>query len=160
MSKEIEKKFLLRSLPTGITKGTKILQGYLSVGNPEVRVRSKGGKFFLTRKGGEGFVREEEEYEISKEMFEILWSLTEDARIEKTRYEIIGEGGLVWEIDEFQTPLTEGLFLAEVELQDESIVPEIPPAIAEVIENDVTTDGLYKNKNLAINGTLIREQKP
>lgn len=157
MSKEIEKKFLLRNLPTEITKGTKILQGYLSVGNPEVRVRAKGKKFFLTRKGGEGFVREEEEYEISKKIFEILWSLTEAARIEKIRYEIIGEDGLIWEIDEFQTHLTEGLFLAEVELQDELVIPEIPPSIAEVIERDVTTDGMYKNKNLAINGTLVRE---
>lgn len=58
---EIEKKFLLRRLPTGITKGTKIRQGYLSVGNPEVRVRAKGEEFYLTRKGGEGFVRSEEE---------------------------------------------------------------------------------------------------
>jgi CYTH domain-containing protein len=157
MNKEIEKKFLLRTLPTGITKGTKILQGYFSVGNPEVRVRAKGEKFFLTRKGGEGFVREEEEYEISKEVFEILWSLTENARIEKTRYEIIGEDGLIWEIDEFQTTLTEGLFLAEVELPDESVVPEIPPSIAEVIERDVTTDGMYKNKNLASSGVLVGE---
>ncbi len=157
MSMEIEKKFLLRNLPTGITKGTKILQGYLSVGNPEVRVRAKGEKFFLTRKGGEGFIREEEEYEISKETFEILWSLTENARIEKIRYEIIGEDGLIWEIDEFQTRLTKGLFTAEVELPDESVVPEIPPAIAEVIERDVTTDGMYKNKKLAINGILVGE---
>ena len=154
---EIEKKFLLRNLPLGITKGTKILQGYLSVGNPEVRVRAKGGKFFLTRKVGEGFVREEEEYEISEEVFEILWSLTEHARIEKIRYEIIGEDGLLWEIDEFQTPLTEGLFTAEVELQDEAVVPEIPPSIAEVIERDVTLDEMYKNKNLAINGTPFGE---
>jgi len=153
MSFEIEKKFLLRSLPTVITKGSKILQGYLSVGNPEVRVRAKDEKFFLTRKGGEGFVREEQEHEISKETFEILWSLTENARIEKTRYKIVGEDGLVWEIDEFQTRLTKGLFLAEVELQNESVVPEIPPAIAEVIERDVTFDEMYKNKNLAINGT-------
>jgi CYTH domain-containing protein len=157
MSKEIEKKFLLRSLPSGITKGIKILQGYLSVGNPEVRVRAKGEKFFLTRKGGGGFVREEEEYEISMEAFEILWSLTENARIEKTRYEIIGEDGLTWEIDEFQTRLTEGLFLAEVELPNELIVPEIPPAIVEVIERDVTTDEIYKNKNLAVNGVLVGE---
>ena len=85
MSKEIEKKFLLRNLPSGIGEKTKILQGYLSVGDPEVRVRSKGDKFFLTRKGGEGFVREEEEYEISRQVFDILWSLTENARIEKTR---------------------------------------------------------------------------
>lgn len=152
MNLEIEKKFLLRHLPTGITNGIKILQGYLSVGNPEVRVRAKGEKFFLTRKGGAGLVRYEEEYEISKEAFEILWSLTEDARIEKTRYEIIGLDGLIWEVDEFQTPLTEGLFTAEVELQDESVIPEIPSALAEVIERDVTTDETYKNKNLAING--------
>jgi len=157
MNVEIEKKFLLRSLPTGISRGTKILQGYLSVGDPEVRVRAKGEKFFLTRKGGEGFVREEEEYEISKEIFEILWSLTENARIEKTRYEIVAENGLLWEIDEFQTSLTKGLFLAEVELQDESVVPEIPPSIAGVIEKDVTADRIYKNKNLAINGILVRE---
>jgi len=154
---EIEKKFLLRNLPTGITKGTKILQGYLSVGNSEVRVRAKGEKFFLTKKSGEGFIREEEEYEISKEIFEILWSLTENFRIEKTRYEITGADGLIWEIDEFQSRSTEGLFLAEVELPDESVVPEIPPAIAEVIERDVTTDVMYKNKNLAINETSVRE---
>lgn len=152
MSLEIEKKFLLRQLPNGITKGTKIRQGYLSAGDPEIRVRAKGDKFFLTRKGGEGFVRQEEEYEISKEAFEILWSLTEAARIEKMRYEIVGEDGLLWEIDEFQSARTKGLFLAEVELPDESVVPEIPSSIAEVIERDVTMDETYKNKNLAING--------
>lgn len=152
MRMEIEKKFLLRQPPNGITKGTKIQQGYLSVGDPEVRVRAKGGKFFLTGKCGKGFARDEEEYEISKEVFEIFWSLTEDARIEKTRYEIIGEDGLLWEIDEFQSAQTKELFLAEVELPDESVVPEIPPSIVEVIERDVTTDETYKNKNLAING--------
>ncbi len=156
MSKEIEKKFLLHSLPNGTTKGTKIRQGYLSVGDPEVRVRAKGEKFFLTRKGGEGFVREEEEYEITKETFEILWSLTEAARIEKTRYEIVGEDGLTWEIDEFQTESTKGLFTAEVELPNETVVPEIPPALAEVIETDVTADGRYKNKNLAVNGISFK----
>lgn len=160
MSREIEKKFLLTGLPTGITKGIKILQGYLSVGDPEVRVRAKGEKFFLTRKGGAGFVREEEEYEISKEVFEILWSLTENVRIEKTRYEIVGADGLIWEIDEFQTPRTERLFLAEVELPDESVVPEIPPAIAQVIVSDVTADETYKNKSLASNGTLSESKKP
>lgn len=153
---EIEKKFLLRGLPTGIAKGTKILQGYLSVGDPEVRVRAKGDEFFLTRKGGGGFVREEEEYEISKRIFEILWSLTENARIEKTRYEIVGADGLTWEIDEYQTRRTEGLFTAEVELPNESVVPEIPSAIAEVIESDVTTDETFKNKNLAVNGTSVK----
>ena len=159
MNKEIEKKFLLRGLPSGTSNGTKILQGYLSVGDPEVRVRSKGEKFFLTRKGGEGLVREEEEYEISKEVFEILWSLTENARIEKTRYEITGEGGLIWEIDEFHSPLKRGLFIAEIELPDETVDSKIPPAIADVIEKDVTTDSRYKNKNLAINGVRIESSE-
>ena len=155
MSAEIEKKFLLRGLPIGIAEGTKIQQGYLSVGNPEVRVRAKGGKFFLTGKSGAGFVRQEEEHEISKEAFEILWSLTENARIEKIRYEIIGEDGLTWEIDEFQTESTEGLLIAEVELPDESVIPGIPPAIAQVIESDVTDDEAYKNKNLAVKGMPV-----
>ncbi len=153
---EIEKKFLLRGLPAGIAKGTKIRQGYLSVGDPEVRVRAKGGEFYLTRKGGEGFVRSEEEYEISEKIFEILWSLTANARIEKTRYEMVGEDGLTWEIDEFQTRRIEGLFTAEVELPDESAVPEIPPVIAAVIESDVTTDEKFKNKNLAVNGMSVK----
>ena len=154
MSKEIEKKFLLRRLPERTTKGTKILQGYLSTGDPEVRIRAKGEKFFLTRKGGAGFVREEEEHEISRETFDILWSLTEGARIEKNRYEIGGEDGLVWEIDEFHSSNTKGLFLAEVELPDETVNPKIPPAIADVIQRDVTMEAAYKNKNLAINGIL------
>ena len=155
ISAEIEKKFLLRKLPDGIAKGIKIRQGYLSVGDPEVRVREKGERYFLTKKGGEGFVRQEEEHEITKEVFEILWLLTENARIEKTRYEIVAADGLTWEIDKFQTAYNEGLFTAEVELPDESIVPEIPPAIAEVIEIEVTDDAMYKNKNLAINKVLV-----
>lgn len=107
MSREIEKKFLLRDLPSGIANGIEISQGYLSVGDPEVRVRAKGERFFLTRKGGEGFIREEEECEISKEIFDILRSLTEVARIEKTRYQIVGGDGLLWEIDEFQTDVVQ-----------------------------------------------------
>ncbi|MBA2620337.1 MAG: adenylate cyclase [Acidobacteria bacterium] len=154
MSAEIEKKFLLHKLPDGIAKGIKIRQGYLSVSEPEVRVRAKGERFFLTKKDGEGFVRQEQEYEITKEVFELLWSLTESARIEKTRYEIVAADGLIWEIDEFQNRRTDGLFLAEVELPDERVVPEIPFVIAEVIERDVTNDAMYKNKNLAINKNI------
>jgi two-component system LytT family response regulator len=86
MSKEIEKKFLLRGLPAGLSGGVKILQGYLSVGDPEVRVRAKGENYFLTRKDGAGFIREEEEYEIPKEVFEVLAGETENAGVE-----IVGE---------------------------------------------------------------------
>lgn len=157
MNTEIEKKFLLRGLPVGVVEGIKIRQGYLSVSDPEVRVRAKGAKFFLTGKSGAGFVRGEEEYEISKQIFELLWLLTEEARIEKTRYEILGADGFIWEVDEYHSAHLKGLFFAEVELPDEQVAPEIPQAISEVIEKDVTADEKYKNKNLAINGALIKE---
>ena len=156
-NKEIERKFLLARLPRGIADGTKIRQGYLSIKDSEVRVRMKGEKFYLTRKSGAGLVRDEEEYEISKPAFEILWSLTAGARIEKTRYEIAGTDGLIWEIDEFQTGVPEKLLIAEVELPDESTAPQIPPAVAEVIIREVTFDAAYKNKNLAVKGFPVEE---
>jgi len=148
MAKEIEKKYLLSCLPVGLKKGVEIRQGYLATNDPEVRVRSKGGKFFLTRKGGEGFVREEQEIEIAKEIFDLLWPLTAKARIEKVRYAVKAADGLIWEVDEYHGKLG-GMFTAEVELPDETIQPLIPDAIAVAVHVDVTLDQRYKNKNLA-----------
>jgi CYTH domain-containing protein len=156
MGKEIEKKFLLGGLPAGLDNGVEILQGYLSTGDPEVRVRSKGSQFFVTRKGGEGFVRSEEEAEVSKEIFEILWPATNGARVEKVRYRLIGEDGLVWEIDKYDGHLSE-LFTAEVELPSEEVKPVMPKAIADVFVADVTTDKSYKNKALAVAGLPTRK---
>lgn len=148
---EIEKKFLLSTLPAGVGSPVEIRQGYLAVGDPEVRVRQKGTKFFVTRKGGEGFAREEAEAEVSREVFEILWPATEGARIEKTRYSHTSPDGLIWEVDEYHGGLT-GLFTAEVELPNESTEAVVPIAIAAVFVADVTNDKRYKNKNLATKG--------
>ncbi len=155
--REIEKKFLLARLPRGVAGGAKIRQGYLSTGEPEVRVRMKDASFFLTRKSGAGLVRDEQECGISKEAFEILWSLTENARIEKTRYEIAGADGLIWEIDEFHIDSAKQHFIAEVELPDELIAPQIPLELAEVIVREVTAEAAYKNKNLAVKGFPVEE---
>lgn len=146
---EIEKKFLLSGLPEGICDGTEIRQGYLSVGDPEVRVRSKGGRYFVTRKGGEGFIRTEDEAEISVEVFQILWPATAGRRVEKIRYRLIGPDGLVWEVDEYFGHLG-WLYTAEVELPDKSVCPVMPDAIAWVLVRDVTLDKRYKNKALAV----------
>lgn len=151
MAKEIEKKYLLAGLPAGVVKGTEIRQGYLSVGDPEVRVRSKGDKFFVTRKGGEGFVREEDEAEVSVEVFQILWSATEGRRIEKTRFKLVGNDDLTWEVDQYYGRL-QGLFTAEVELPSSETEAEMPAVIAEVFVRDVTEDKAYKNKALAVKG--------
>jgi CYTH domain-containing protein len=148
MSQEIEKKFVLSGLPRGLYRGTQIRQGYIQTGDPEVRVRDLGGTFFLTRKGGEGFIREEEEIEISREVFYLLWPTTEGRRIEKIRYNVTAEDGLVWEVDQYQGIL-QGLVVAEVELPSAETTPITPAVIAEVMVVDVTCDKRYKNKALA-----------
>ena len=153
MRKEIEKKYLLKSMPIGVSEGVEIHQGYLSTSDPEVRIRSKGSKYFVTRKGGEGFVREEAEEEVTKETFEIIWPATVNARIEKTRFQITGSDGLIWEIDEYHGRLT-GLFTAEVELPNCETKAEIPAEIAKVLAADVTEDKRYKNKALAVNSLV------
>jgi adenylate cyclase len=154
MGQEIEKKFLLKALPTGIDNGVEIRQGYLSTSDPEVRVRSKGKQYFVTRKGGEGFIRSEDEEEVSKEIFNILWPATVGARIEKTRYKIVGNDSLVWEVDEYYGQLS-GLFTAEVELPDSETRAEMSAVIADVLVVDVTEDKRYKNKTLAIKGLPV-----
>jgi adenylate cyclase len=132
-------------------RAAEILQGYLCVGDPEVRVRAKGGQYFVTRKGGEGFIREEVEEEISAEVFEILWPATEGRRVEKLRYKITGADDRVWEIDQYLGNL-KGLFTAEVELPDSESKAEMPDQISKVLVREVTEDRRYKNKNLAVKG--------
>ncbi len=157
MGKEIEKKYLLSGLPSGISDGgVEIFQGYLSTGDPEVRVRSKGGQYFVTRKGGEGLIRSEDEKEVSKAVFDILWPATVNARVEKRRFKIVGADGLTWEIDEYYGDLW-GLYTAEVELPSSDTDAEMPEVIANVLICDVTEDKAYKNKALAVSGLPARK---
>ncbi len=151
MSQEIERKYLLSALPVGLTSGERILQGYLCTGDPEVRIRAKGERHFVTLKRGEGLVRHEQEAEVSAEVFAILWPATENARIEKRRHHLIGLDGLTWELDEYSGRLT-GLFTAEVELPSEEAGFSIPPRLQPVLIRDVTAEKSYKNKVLATLG--------
>ena len=112
-------------------------------------MRAKGEKFFVTRKGGEGFVRSEAEEEVSRKIFEILWPATAGARIEKIRYKLTTPDGFVWEIDEYRDL---DLFTAEVELPSETTKVVIPTEIKKVLVADVTEFKGYKNKNLAVHG--------
>lgn len=64
MSKEIERKFRVTRIDKKLLKkGTKITQGYLSI-SPEVRVRIKGNRGFLTVKSEGDIERKEYEYRI------------------------------------------------------------------------------------------------
>ena len=152
MANEIERKFLIKSLPEGMS-GTTMRQGYLQ---PEkeraVRVRTveKDGskKGVLTIKGmgsSSGMSRYEFETEIPVTDADHLLSLCDQPLIEKTRYKY-DHGGLVWEVDEFHG-VNDGLVVAEVELESEEQTFDKPGCIGE----EVTGQTKYYNMMLLKN---------
>lgn len=146
MPSEIERKFLLSddSWRDG-SPGVRISQGYLSQ-DPErtVRVRIGGEKAWLTIKGRtQGITRTEFEYPIPVAEARELLGLCLSSVIDKTRYKV-PYAGHVWEIDVFDGD-NEGLVIAEVELADESVSPELPPWIG----MEVSDDARYFNSCLA-----------
>lgn len=147
---EIERKYLLSAPPPAglLGPGVEIAQGYLDAGDPEIRIRRFGARFFLTIKSGEGLRRDEYEISIPRATFEKLWPLTEGARVEKTRYTVT-DGDDRWEIDAFAGRLA-GLYLAEIELTSERRAVEPPAFLA--IAREVTDDPEYRNRSLATRG--------
>ena len=152
MGKEIECKFLVSSLPEGMS-GTTIRQGYLQ---PEkeraVRIRTveKDGskKGVLTIKGlgdASGMSRYEFETEIPVSDANHLLSLCDQPLIEKTRYKYDYEG-VTWEIDEFHG-VNDGLVVAEVELESKDQQFEKP----DFIGGEVTGQVKYYNMMLLKN---------
>lgn len=149
---EIEKKYLLRNMNILECKNyTRVEQHYVCLSQyREVRVRSKGLKYFLTIKGGGLLERNEWESEISQETYEALIPASIGSVI-KDRYEILLPSGEVAELDIYRGNLeAPGHVTVEVEFDN-----------AEQAENfqepdwfgkEVTDDARYKNKNLAING--------
>ncbi|PYM69200.1 MAG: adenylate cyclase [Candidatus Rokuibacteriota bacterium] len=152
MSLEIERKFLVTSLPGAMARDPHehIIQGYVVVGadGSEVRLRRKGQKYFETVKLGRGEVRSELEIELTATQFDTLWEATSGRRIEKTRYEVSHAGRIV-EVDVYHGELA-GLVIAECEFSSaEESRRFVPP---EWFGGEVTDDPGYKNQSLALRG--------
>ncbi len=150
MPTEIEHKYLIKIeewIKEHPHKSEKIIQAYLSTDPLKtIRVRTKGGKAYFTIKGKtKGASRLEYEYEIPFEDAQELIKNFGENLIEKTRHYINFENKL-WEVDEF-SGLNEGLFIAEIELQNEEEKYNLPNWIAE----DITTNTKYANSNLSLN---------
>ena len=154
---EIERKFLIKSLPEGLHEAdfAEIEQCYIDLGEdgePEKRIRkiTKNGEslYFYTEKGEGDLCREEEEYEIPSYSYENLRELTVSAVIQKRRYYIPLTEKLTAELDVYGGTL-EGLITAEVEFErlEDSESFSAPDWFGE----EITYDKKYKNKNLAIN---------
>ena len=149
MSLEIERKFLIRELPSDLTNYShnEISQGYLVSldDGMQVRLRKSGDKYSLTFKRGVGNVREEREIDLSAAQFDALWPATEGKRLLKTRYEI-PFGDRIVEIDVYHGR-HEGLVVAEVEFQAELAAKNFQPP--DWLGDDVTGDPRYSNQLLA-----------
>jgi CYTH domain-containing protein len=155
MAFEIERKFLLDHVPPDlvIDSEDEIAQGYLTVGEDQVRLRRRGDRHVLTVKRGAGLEREEVEVPLARESFEELWPLTEGRRLEKTRRTTPVEAGTI-EIDTYHGPL-DGLVTAEIEFADADAARafEPPPWFA----RELTDDDSYSNERLATEGLPATE---
>ncbi len=149
MATEIERKYLLKNdnWKSLVSKTYKIQQGYLS-SDPErtVRVRIKDNRGILTIKGkNQGISRVEFEYEIPIKDAQELISLCQKPLIEKIRNIVLHEGQ-TWEIDVFDGA-NKGLVLAEVELEAEDSIVDLPEWVGEEVSHDIR----YYNSNLSKN---------
>ena len=153
MSIEIERKFVLSSIPEGLPK-LKIKQGYLqSDKNRTVRVRSlinqkNKSTYYITIKGpsnSSGMSRFEYESIISNNDAEKLFDLCYLPLIIKNRY-IYMYDGMKWELDSFSGD-NKGLLIGEVEIVNETIDFQKP----EFVTKEVTGNSKYYNSMLQKN---------
>ncbi|MBU0462562.1 MAG: CYTH domain-containing protein [Proteobacteria bacterium] len=146
MAIEIEKKFLLKYLPSSLlTHGILICQGYMvNKKDKVVRIRLSGDKGFLTVKGITcNASRKEYEYPVpQQDAMEMLSLFCKKPLIEKTRYQIALKG-LEWVVDLFSGS-NKGLVVAEIELDSIDQPFEKPDWIGKEVTHDIR----YFNSNL------------
>lgn len=142
---EIERKFLVKEMPSIFNcKYFHISQGYLSF-NPEVRIRkivSDYEKYFLTVKSDGTISREEYEVEISEFVFNSLRKNIKGKMLSKRRYQIL-IGNKIAELDiydDFPEKIVEVEFASMKEAKN-FIIPNW-------FGREVTNNQKYKNKNL------------
>jgi CYTH domain-containing protein len=149
MAIEIERKFLVKkeSWRALTGPGQEMQQGYiLNASAASVRVRVAGEDAWLTVKGRAiGATRREYEYPIpvtdAREMLQSFCAAAE--LVTKTRFRVPWAGH-TWEVDVFAGE-NHGLVVAELELESEDQVFEIPPWVGA----DITHDHRYLNASLS-----------
>jgi CHAD domain-containing protein/CYTH domain-containing protein len=150
-AREIEHKYLLSGLPADIAQfpAVEIQQGWLPGETLQERLRAvcgpDGVRYYRCVKLGTGLERLELEEETPKELFEVLWPLTEGRRIVKRRH-ARPVGRLTWEIDAF---LDRDLVLAEVEVPFARRRVLLPAWLKPLVVREVTGEAAYLNVNLA-----------
>jgi adenylate cyclase len=149
MGIEIERKFLVdhdQWEPLARPEGVILKQGYLIAdANKTIRVRTTGKQAYITFKGAaSGISRAEYEYEIPVQDGTELLEQFAKSIINKTRY-CISFANKVWEVDVFEGD-NEGLIVAEIELEAEDELIELPPWVTQ----EVTNREEYYNSSLSV----------
>ncbi len=112
------------------------------------RLRRKNDEFIFTSKTKGGLKDDASNYEIEGNIAEETYHQILHGRvvphIRKTRYVWKDVQGLEWETDEFEGPLA-GLVLAEVELEADQEIDELPPWVGQ----EITGLSSWSNRALA-----------
>ena len=142
---EIERKFLVKTLPDNLDQYKKlhIEQGYLSI-VPEVRVRNKDDKYFMTVKGEGTISRPEYEIQISRDVYTELSSHIHGQLLCKDRY-IIPIDNHTGELDVYTN--FNNLIVIEVEFDNFQSANDFKAP--SWFGKEVTKDKDFKNKNLS-----------
>lgn len=144
---EIERKFLTKTVPFAweTYPNHKISQCYIST-LPTIRLRQMDTQYILTVKGKGHMAKEEFELLLTKEEYEHLKQKAETQVLEKVRYQIPIENGLIAELDMYKGHL-QGLMTTEVEFSSVAEAEAfMPPAW---FGKEITEDVRYKNIYLA-----------
>lgn len=148
MGLEIERKFLVEGdFSHQVGSYSRIIQGYICADKDRtVRVRICGEKGFLTIKSASnerGWSRYEFEQPVSIKDAEELLELCLPGVIDKVRH-WVNVGKHTWDVDVFHGE-NEGLIVAEIELDSEDEIFELP----EWVGKEVTGDSKYYNAMLS-----------
>jgi adenylate cyclase len=147
MPQEIERKFLLAhdGWKSSVTKSARIRDGLVAFFNGrKARVRIIDDHATIALKGQQkGLGRSEFEYAIPiSDAEEILRTMCDDRVLEKVR-NYVPYGGLTWEIDVYDGIL-KGVVIAEIELDREDRVLELPGWLGK----EITGDSRYSKFNM------------
>lgn len=158
MKVEIERRFLLKSLPLGLGECKEIMirQDYLKDGG---RIRAsydfkKPGEVLYVlcfKKKISSFSNEEVEENISFEKYSELLNSSKKTLFKKRI--LFPHQDLTWEIDVFKDPLS--IIIAEVEIPTEDHVVNIPEVFQDHIILEITGDSRFSNYKLAVKHILV-----
>ena len=147
---EIEKKYLLNvsnmdEIIDLLKNSSTVNQTYISL-EPEIRIRKRADKYYITKKSVGTQKREEIETQINATTYEILKSKAIGNTIIKERTDISLGDGLTAEVDIYKGDFS-GLCIVEVEFKSEEQAANfIPPRW---FGKEITDDMRYKNRNLS-----------